>query len=219
MIIAVIALLAIFVSVGALTAEWFRENAANGGPLFVKTGINPAASGPTTVQLALDKLALTSLFTTQMSTQPGMLSNLSATPGPNDGLAISFNLHIDANGIQRAMPVEINGKVGLDNQQNLQLRVLQLKRDGVVADTNTTATMQNAINHMLASTITSALHTQFKGTKLISVHTSTTITCAQQTEMIVLQVETPAMAGVAGQAALGPFCLKGPVDPKKLLPQ
>jgi hypothetical protein len=132
---------------------------------------------------------------------------------------LSFSLHIDANGIQRVMPVEIDGKVGVDNQQNLQLMILQLKRDGVVADANTTATMQHAVNHMVASTIMSDLHTQFKGTKLISVHTNKTISCAQQTEMIVLQVEIPAIAGVAGQTAPGPFCLKGPIDPKKLLPQ
>jgi hypothetical protein len=206
-----------------LTAEWFRENAAFGGgnpfAITTHTGSNKnVASGSRMFQLALDKGALTSILAGQLGTQDA-LSDLSATPGPNDGLTLTLNLHIDVGGIQRVMPVEIDGKVGLDNQQNLQIMVQQLKRDGKVADGKTAASMQNALNQMLAGTVMSTLHSQFKGTKLISVHTSTTIACAQQTEMIVLQVESPAVDGVAAQPTPVPFCFKGPIDLKQLLPQ
>ena len=132
---------------------------------------------------------------------------------------LTLNLHIDVGGVQRVIPVEIDGTVGLDNQQNLHIAIQQLKRDGMVADGNSTATMQNALNQMLADTVMATLQSQFKGTKIISVQTSTTVACAQQTEMIVLQVETPAVAGVAAQPTPVPFCFKEPIDPKKLLPQ
>jgi EmrB/QacA subfamily drug resistance transporter len=218
-----IALLALLVLVGGLTAEWFRENAEyGGGPIFASNpNINPhknITSGARMFQIALDKVALTSIFAGQLGTQDA-LTDLSAAPGPNDGLTLTLNLHINVGGIQRVVPVEIDGNVGLDDQQNLHITVRQLKRDGVVADGNTTVSMQNALNQMLVSTVMSTLHSQFKGTKLTSVHTSTTIACAQQTEMIVLQVESPAVAGVAAQPTPVPFCFKGPIDLKKLLPQ
>jgi EmrB/QacA subfamily drug resistance transporter len=218
-----IALLAVLVISGGLTAEWFREMAEYGGGPFSasntninsNTHINP---GTRMFQLALDKGALTSIFAGQLGTQDA-LTDLSAVPGPNDGLTLTLNLHVNVGGIQRVIPVEIDGKVGLDDQQNLHITVQQLKRDGVVADGNTTVSMQNALNQMLVSTVMSTLHNQFKGTKLISVHTSTTIACAQQIEMIVLQVEAPAVAGVTAQPTPVPFCFKGPIDLKKLLPQ
>lgn len=216
---AAIVLLVIFVSTGALAAEWFRENTAYGDTPFTTGPTTSIVSGPRMSLLALDKEALTSIFASQLGVQQSVLSDLAAVPGPNDGLTLSFNLHIDANGIHRVIPVEIDGTIGLDNQQNIQLAVQQLKRDGIVADANTTTSMQNALNQMLASTVMSTLHSQFKGTKLISVHTSTTITCAQKTEMFVLQVEAPATAGVAAQPTPVPFCFKGPVDLKKLLLQ
>ena len=220
LIIAAIVLLAILVIAGVLTAGWFRGNAANGGTIFTgNRNTKPVVSGPRMVQLAFDKSALTSLFAAQTGVKQGVLSDLNAAPGPNDGLMLSFNMHIDANGIQRIIPVEIGGKVGLDGQHHLQLIVQQLKRDGVLADANTTANMQNAVNQMLASTVTTALQTQFKETKLISVRTSKNIICAKTIDMIVLQVEIPAVAGIAAQPTPVPFCFKGPIDLKKLLPQ
>jgi EmrB/QacA subfamily drug resistance transporter len=206
---AAIVLLAIFVSVGALIAY--------GGNLFT-LHTKHAVSDPKMVQLALDKDALTSLLTAQMGAKQGVLSDLSAAPSPNDGLALSFNLHINANAIQRVIPVEIDAKVGLDKQQNLQLIVQQFKRDGVVADANAATTMQHALNQMLVSTIMSDLHRQFKGIKLNSVHTSTTINCAQKIAVIVLQVQAPTIAGAASLPTSLQFCFKGPIDLKKLLP-
>jgi EmrB/QacA subfamily drug resistance transporter len=220
-----IAGLVVLLCAGALTAEWFRENAEYGGTSTSVTSTNPVpttkpiVSGPRMIQLALDKEALTSIFASQLGTQQSALSNLTAAPGPNDGLTLSFNLNINTNGIQRAIPVEIDGTIALDNQQNLQITVQQLKRDGIVADANTAASMQSALNQMLISTVMATLNSEFKGTKLISVHTSTAITCAQQTEMFVLQVEAPAIQNVAAQPTPVPFCFKGPVDLKKLLPQ
>jgi EmrB/QacA subfamily drug resistance transporter len=204
-----IVLLAIFGSLGVL--------AAYGGNLL---GIHTkhAISEPKMVQLALDKDALTSLLAAQAGARQGVLSDLNAVPGPNDGLMLSFKLHINANEIQRVIPVEIDAKVGLDNQQNLQLRVQRLKRDGVVADANATTTMQRALNQMLISTIMSDLHNQFKGVKLNSVYTSTIINCAQKIDMIVLQVQAPTIAGNAAPSTSLVFCFKGPIDLKKLLP-
>jgi len=148
-----------------------------------------------------------------------VLSDLTAAPGPNNSLTLSFNLHIDSNSLHRVIPIEIDGTIGLDKQQNLHLEVHQLKRDGIAADGGTTANMQNALNQMLASTVMSTLHNQFKGTKLTSVYTSTTVTCAQKTEMFVLEIEAPAITGVAAQPTPVPFCFNGPVDMKKLLQQ
>jgi len=219
-----IVLLAVLLIVGGLTAEWFRENAEYGGGLLFTTHTTNTTSngnvvsGPRMFQIALDKAALTSIFAGQLGTQ-GALTDLSAAPGPNDGLTLTVNLNINVGGFQRVIPVEIDGQVGLDDQQNLQITILQLKRDGVVADGNTTASVQNALNQMLVSTVMSTLHSQFQGTKLISVHTSTTIVCAQETEMFVLQVESPAVAGIAAQPTPVPFCFKGPIDLRKLLPQ
>jgi MFS family permease len=218
--------LVLLLCAGALTAEWFRENAEyNDTASSSSTNTNAAPTstsgspGPRMVQLALDKDALTSIFAAQLGTQQTVLSNLAATPGPNNTLVLSFNLNINANGIQRVMPVEVDGTIGLDNQQNLQLTVQQLKRDGIVADANTTATMQSALNQMLISTVMSTLHNEFKGTTLVAVSTSTTIACAQKTEMFVLEVESGATTGVTSQSAPIPFCFKGSVDLTKLLPQ
>lgn len=219
-----IALLTVVLILGGLTAEWFRENAEYGGSLRLfttntnTTSNNHGASGARMFQLALDKSALTSLLAGQLGTQDA-LTDLSAAPGPDNTLTLTVNLHISVGDIQRVIPVEIDGKVGLDSQQNLQITILQLKRDGVVADGNATASMQSALNQMLADTVMSTLHSQFQGTKLISVSTSTTVSCAQQTEMIVLQVEAPAVTGIAAQPAPVPFCFKGPIDLNKLLPQ
>jgi EmrB/QacA subfamily drug resistance transporter len=218
-----IALLVCLVIFGGLTAEWFRENAAYGGGSLFSLNKNTASnthvvSGARMFQLALDKGALTSVFAGQLGAQDA-LSDLNATPRPNNGLTLTLNLHIDVGGMLRVMPVEIDGKVGLDDQQNLHITVQQLKRDGLAADGNATVAMQNALNQMLMSTVMSTLQSQFKGAKITSVYTSTAIACAQQTEMIVLEVEAPAVAGVAAQPTPVPFCFKGPIDLKKLLPQ
>jgi hypothetical protein len=226
LLITAMALFTLLVLAGGLIAEWFIEDAAYSGNAAVTSNqTNPSGasttsivSGPRMFQLALDKDALTSIFASQLGTQQSALSDLAAAPGPNDSLTLSFNLHINVDSIQRVIPVEINGTIGLDNQQNLQIRVQQLKRDGVVADADTTTHMEAALNEMLVNTVMSTLHSTFKGAKLVSVHTSTTVSCAQQTEMFVLVVEMPAVDGVAAQPTPLPFCLKGPVDLTQALP-
>jgi MFS family permease len=220
-----VASLAVLVLVGGLTAEWFRENAEYGDSplsttianLLHKNGPNTSLSASKLSLLALDGDALTSIFASQLNLQQGVLSDLSAVPGPNNGLVIGFNLHINVSGIQRTIPVEIDGTVGVDSQQNIQLTVQQFKRDGVVADANATASMQRALNEMLSSTVMPTLHNQFKGIKITSVYTSTSIPCAQNIEMFVLQIESTATTG--GSAQPKPFCLRGSVDLQKLLPQ
>jgi hypothetical protein len=146
------------------------------------------------------------------------LTDLSVTPLPNDGLALTLNLHIDANGIHRVMPIELDGTIGIDMQQNIQLTVQHIKRDGTDAGAAAAAQMQTAVNQMLASAVMPALRGQLKGVKFISAHTSTSIACGQGIEMFVLQIEAPPIQGIAAQPTPVPFCFKGPVDINKLLP-
>jgi hypothetical protein len=222
-------LLAVLVIVGGLTAEWFRENAEYGDSPLSTTIANliHKNTGPTTSTfsgsrlslLALDRDALTSMFASQLGLQQGVLSDLSAAPGRNNSLALGFNLHIDASGIQRVIPVEIDGTISLDSQQNIRIAVQQIKRDGVVADANATASMQNALNQMLDTTVMPMLRSAFKGAKITSVYTSTDIACAQNTEMFVLQIEASDKTNKAAQSKPVSFCFKGPIDLKKLSPQ
>ena len=132
---------------------------------------------------------------------------------------MSLNLNIDANGIHRVMPVEMDSILGLDKQQNIQLHVLRLKRDGIDAGPAAAASMGKAVNQLLISAVMPALRGQFKGVKLISVHTSQSIGCANGTEMFVLLIQAPPIEGIAAQPTPVPFCFKGPIDLKKLLPQ
>ena len=71
---------------------------------------------------------------------------------------------------------------------------------------------------MLTSSLMPALRGQLQGVKLVSVHTSTSIACANATEMLVLLVEAPPIQGIAAQPTPVPFCFKGPIDLNKLLP-
>jgi hypothetical protein len=136
---------------------------------------------------------------------------------PNDRLIVALNLRIDANGLHRVMPIELEGVIGLDKQQNLQLRVTRLLRDGLDAGPTATANMQTAMNSMLMSAVMPAVRGQHKEVKLLSVHTSSTISCGKGATMLVLLVQAPANQGIAAQPTPTPFCLIGPVDPKKLL--
>jgi MFS family permease len=175
-------------------------------------------AGPRMIQLALDQAALTSLFVAQLGLQKGALTDMKVIPMPNDGVIMSLNLHINASGIQRVMPVEMDNTMGIDKHQNIQLHVLHLKRDGIDAGPGAAASMEKALNELLISSVMPALRGQFKGVKLISVHTSTSIGCARATEMFVLLVQAPPIEGIAAQPTPVPFCFKGPVDLKKLLP-
>jgi hypothetical protein len=115
------------------------------------------------MNLALDGPALTSIFTQQLKIQQGALSDLNVTPQARDSLQLSLNLHIDANGIHRVMPIMLQGTVGLDNQQNIQLHVLRLFRDGRDAGPTARLQMQSALNEMVQSAVMPALRGQLKG--------------------------------------------------------
>jgi len=175
-------------------------------------------AGPRMIQLALDQTALTSLFVSQLGLQKGALTDMKVVPTPGDGVILSLNLHIDANGIHRIMAVEMDSTMGIDKQQNIQLHVLHLKRDGIDAGPTSAASMGQAVNQLLLSSLMPALHGQLKGVKLVSVHTSTAIGCARATEMFVLLIQAPPIQGIAAQPTPVPFCFKGPVDLNKLLP-
>ncbi|HAG98628.1 MAG TPA: hypothetical protein DCL75_07175, partial [Ktedonobacter sp.] len=101
---------------------------------------------------------------------------------------------------------------------NIQLHVLHLKRDGIDAGPTSAASMGQAVNQLLLSSLMPALRGQLKGVKLVSVHTSTAIGCARATEMFVLLIQAPPIQGIAAQPTPVPFCFKGPVDLNKLLP-
>jgi len=175
-------------------------------------------AGPRMIQLALDQTALTSLFVSQLGLQKGALTDMKVVPTPGDGVILSLNLHIDANGIHRIMAVEMDSTMGIDKQQNIQLHVLHLKRDGIDAGPTSAASMGQAVNQLLLSSLMPALRGQLKGVKLVSVHTSTAIGCARATEMFVLLIQAPPIQGIAAQPTPVPFCFKGPVDLNKLLP-
>jgi MFS family permease len=182
------------------------------------TGTTTPISGPRMIQLALDKGALTSIFVSQLNLQSGALTDLNVVPTPNDGLILSLNLHIDASGIHRVMPVELDGVVSIDQQQNLQLRIQRLLRDGNDAGPNAAMSMQTAINQLLTSSVMPALRAQLKGAKLISAHTSSTISCGKNVEMLVLLIQAPPIQGIAAQPKPASFCFTGPINLNKLLP-
>jgi MFS family permease len=193
--------------------------AQQNNPAATATATATPISGPRMIQLALDQAALTSIFVTQMGLKTGALTDMKVVPTPGDGVIMSLNLNIDANGIHRVMPVEMDSILGLDKQQNMQLHVLRLKRDGIDAGPAAAASMGQAVNQLLISAVMPALRGQFKGVKLISVHTSESIGCANRTEMFVLLIQAPPIEGIAAQPTPVPFCFKGPIDLKRLLPQ
>jgi hypothetical protein len=175
-------------------------------------------AGPRMIQLALDDGALTSLFVSQLGLGQNTLTDMKVVPAPNDGLILSLNLHIDSKGIHRIMPIEIDSTIGVDAQQNIQLHILHLKRDGLDAGPTAAANMQTALNSLLLNSLMPSLRGQLKNVKLISIHTSTSIGCAGGTEMLVLLIQAPPIQGIAAQPTPTAFCFKGPIDLNKLLP-
>ncbi len=212
--------------VGGFFATFLLPEDDSSGPTTNGTGILPATgpgvatpiAGPRMMQLALDKGALTSIFVSQLNLQSGALTDLNVMPLPNDRLMLSLNLHIDASGIHRVMPVELDGIISIDQQQNLQLRIQRLLRDGNDAGPVAAASMQTAINEMLTGSVMPALHGQLKGAKLISAHTSSTIACGKNIEMLVLLIQAPPIQGIAAQPKPASFCFTGPINLNKLLP-
>jgi hypothetical protein len=168
------------------------------------------------IELALDKDALTSLLSSQLSTQQSTLTDFKVTPLPNNQLVLTLNLHIDANGLHRIMPLELDGIISVDKQQNLQLHLTRLLRDGLEAGPTPTANMQTALTSMLNSSVIAPLRGQ--GVKLVSAQTSSTMTCGKGSEMLVLLIQAPPIQGIAAQPTPTPFCLTGKIDVQKLLP-
>jgi EmrB/QacA subfamily drug resistance transporter len=206
----------VILSGGGVAAAWMLNNPATTTGSTGSTSGNTPVAGPRMIQLALDKDALTSLLSSQLSAQKGVLTDLKATPLPNNGLVLTLNLHIDANGLHRTMPIELDGTIGVDKQQNLQLHLTRLLRDGLNAGPTATMNMQSALTSMLNSSVITPLRGQ--GVKLLSAQTSTTMTCGKGSEMLVLLIQAPPIQGVAAQPTPTPFCLTGPIDPQKLLP-
>ena len=175
-------------------------------------------AGPRMMELALDKGAVTSIFVSQLGLQSGTLTDMQVIPAPGDAIIITLNLHIDSSGIHRVMPVELDGTIGVDNQQNIQLRVQHLKRDGLDAGPAAAKHMEQALNQLLISSVMPSLRGTLKTAKLISIHTSSTVVCGVGIEMLTLLIQAPPIQGIAAQPTPVAFCFKGPVDLNKLLP-
>lgn len=175
-------------------------------------------SGPRMIELALNDSALTSIFTQQLGLNSGALTDIRVAPAANDGIIIGLNLHIDASGIHRVLPVELDGVIGMDKQANIQLQVTHLKRDGLDAGQAAARNMQSALNQLLIASVMPALRATLKTAKLIAVHTSTTLSCGAGMEMLTLLIMAPPIQGIAAQPTPTALCFKGPINFNKLLP-
>ena len=223
--IASIALVLLLVLGGIFAAFIWQSPGSNNNSASTSTGAGSAntptatpISGPRMIQLALGQGALTSLFVSQLGLNQGTLTDMYVAPEPNDGLVLGLKLHIDATGIHRVMPVELDSTIGVDQQQNIVLHVLHLKRDGLDAGPAAAAHMQDALNQLILTSLMPSLRSQLKHVKLVSVHTSTSIVCGGGTEMLVLLLQAPPIEGIAAQPTPTAFCFKGPIDISKLLP-
>jgi len=170
------------------------------------------------IELALDNGALTSIFVSQLGLQSSALSNMQVSPAAGDGIVISLKLHIDASGIHRIMPVELDTTIGIDKQQNIQLHVLHLKRDGLDGGPTAAASMERALNQLLISSVMPSLHNILKTARLVAVHTSSSVVCGMGIEMLTILIQAPPVPGLPAQPTPSALCFKGPVDLNKLLP-
>lgn len=194
-------------------------------PATATPGLTPTStptqavvSGPRMIELALDNGALTSIFVTQLGLKSGALSDMQVSPAASDGIVISLNLHIDASGIHRVMPVELDTTIGIDKQQDIQLHVLHLKRDGIDGGSTAAASMEKALNQLLISSVMPSLHNILKTAKLVAVHTSSVVVCGMGIEMLTLLIQAPPIPGLPAQPVPSALCFKGPIDINKLLP-
>jgi EmrB/QacA subfamily drug resistance transporter len=222
MIIALACLLLLLLLIGAGVFAAFSwqppPTASNGSPGSAPTNTPTVVSGPRLIDLTLDQGALTSLFVSQLGLQQGAITNMKVAPAAHNGLILSLNLNIDADGISRVMPVELDTSIGLDQHQNIQLAVHHLKRDGIDASAAAAASIQQALDHLLIAQMMPALHGQLKGVQLLSIFTTNTSSCGKNTEMLVMLIKAPPIQGIAAQPTPAPFCLKGPINIKQLLP-
>jgi MFS family permease len=187
-------------------------------PGFTPTTTPTPISGPRMIELALDNGALTSIFVSQLGLQSSALSNMQVSPAASDGIVISLKLHIDASGIHRIMPVELDTTIGIDKQQNIQLHVLHLKRDGLDGGPAAAANMEHALNQLLISSVMPSLHNILKTARLVAVHTSSSVVCGMGIEMLTILIQAPPVPGLPAQPTPSALCFKGPVDLNKLLP-
>ena len=223
--IASIALVLFLVLGGVFAAFMWQPSGSNttGSASNPATGSTQAPtatpiSGPRMIELALDQTAMNSLFTSQLGLNQGAITDMNVMPVQGDGIVLSLNLHINASGIHRVMPIELDSTIGVDQQQNITLHVLHLKRDGLDAGPTAAARMEQALNQLLLSSLMPSLHNQLKNAQIISVHTSTSIVCGKGTEMLVLLIKAPPIEGVAAQPTPTALCFKGPIDLNKLFP-
>ena len=220
--LASIALVLLLVLGGVFAAFTWQSsnNASSSNPATGSTQAPTATpiSGPRMIELALDQTALSALFTSQLGLNQGTLTDMNVIPVPGDGVVLTLNLHINASGINRIMPIELDSIIGVNQQQNITLQVLHLKRDGLDAGPTAAAHMEQALNQLLLSSLMPSLRNQLKHAQIISVHTSTSIVCGSGTEMLVLLIKAPPIEGVAAQPTPTALCFKGPIDINKLLP-
>ncbi|HYX49718.1 MAG TPA: MFS transporter, partial [Ktedonobacteraceae bacterium] len=125
-------------------------------------------SGPRMIELALDQTAMNSLFTAQLGLNQGAITDMKVIPVQGDGVVLSLNLHINASGIHRVMPIELDSIIGVNQQQNITLHILHLKRDGLDAGPTAAARMEQALNQLLLSSLMPSLHQQLKNAQIIS---------------------------------------------------
>ena len=170
------------------------------------------------IELALDQTAMSTLFTSQLGLNQGAITDMKVIPIQSDGVVLSLKLHINASGINRVLPIELHSIIGVNQQHNITLHVMHLKRDGLDAGPTAAARMEQALNQFLLSSLMPLLRNQLKNAQIISVHTSTSVVCGKGSEMLVLLIKAPPIAGVAAQPTPTALCLKGPIDINKLFP-
>ncbi|BCL81905.1 MFS transporter [Ktedonobacteria bacterium brp13] len=174
--------------------------------LAASLNANPAPKAPTReIQLALSTQALTSIFTTQLGKQQ-VIHNLQATPGTNNGLKITFSLHIDFGSIHRVMPIELDSTIRMDKQQNLQLVIQHVKRDGIEGTPAVAHGMQGALNQLMLQNIMPTIHQKLKSMQIIAVTTSQTISCGKNSTMLVFKVAISSLQGIPVDAIPSPIC-------------
>jgi MFS family permease len=217
--------LVLFLVLGGVFAAFMWQSGSNttGSTSNSGTGSTQAptatpVSGPRMIELALDQTAMSTLFTSQLGLNQGTITDMQVLPVQGDGIILTLNLHINASGIHRIMPIELDSTIGVNQQQNITLHVLHLKRDGLDAGPTAAARMEQALNQLILSSLMPSLHNQLKKAQIISVHTSNSIVCGRGTEMLVLLIKAPPIEGVAAQPIPTALCFKGPIDLNKLIP-
>lgn len=147
------------------------------------------ATGARLVMLGVNQDTLTSLLASQLGVQQSTLTNLKIALMPNNEVTMTMNLNISASGIHRVMPIELDCIIGLDQQMDIQMRVLSFKRDGLDAGSAAATRMQTTLNQLLLSLLMPSLHSQLKGMKIVSLHTSQPLCCEVKNEMLVLVIQ------------------------------